>query len=138
MTSPYRALTGSISASELRSGDRVALFILFIAIGYFVHEAAGLIDAPGLQYDEVLFVNAATGEATNGLFVAKRILGIPVMLMGYVGALKAYLYYPVFRLFGVSAATVRWPLRCRDSDAASRHPQSIAPTCHSTPHGRAR
>ncbi len=110
MTSPYRALTGSISASELRSGDRVALFILFIAIGYFVHEAAGLIDAPGLQYDEVLFVNAATGEATNGLFVAKRILGIPVMLMGYVGALKAYLYYPVFRLFGVSAATVRWPV----------------------------
>jgi hypothetical protein len=34
-------------------------------------------DVPGLQYNEVLFVNAATGEPTNGLFVAKRIFGVP-------------------------------------------------------------
>ena len=39
------------------------------------------IASPGLQYDEVLFVNAATGEPTNSLFIAERIFGLPVMLM---------------------------------------------------------
>jgi 4-amino-4-deoxy-L-arabinose transferase-like glycosyltransferase len=32
------------------------------------------------------------------------------MLMTYMGALKAYLYYPVFKVFGVSPATIRWPV----------------------------
>jgi 4-amino-4-deoxy-L-arabinose transferase-like glycosyltransferase len=84
--------------------------ILLIAAVYFVLTAGRWIASPGLQYDELLFVNAATGEPTNGLFVAKRILGVPVMLMGYIGALKAYLYYPIFKLFGVSPETVRWPV----------------------------
>ena len=84
--------------------------LLAVAFGYFALAAGHAIDVPGLQYDEVLFVNAATGEPTNGLFVAKRILGVPVMLMGYIGALKAYLYYPIFQLFGVSPATIRWPV----------------------------
>jgi hypothetical protein len=99
MAALRRALTAPASAT-----------ILIVSIGYFLYAASRLIAAPGLQYDEVLFVNAATGEPTNGLFVAKRILGVPVMLMGYIGALKAYLYYPVFRVFGVSPATVRWPV----------------------------
>ncbi|MBA3496252.1 MAG: glycosyltransferase family 39 protein [Gemmatimonadales bacterium] len=85
--------------------------VLLVAAGaYFALAAGRAIDVPGLQYDEILFVNAATGEPTNGLFVAKRVFGIPVMLMGYIGALKAYLYYPVFQLFGVSPATIRWPV----------------------------
>lgn len=84
--------------------------ILFLAGGYFALTAGRAIDLPGLQYDEILFVNAATGEPTNGHFVRKRILGVPVMLMPYMGALKAYLYYPVFKVFGVSPATIRWPV----------------------------
>jgi hypothetical protein len=83
---------------------------LALAASYFVLAAGRWIASPGLQYDELLFVNAATGEPTNGLFVAKRILGIPVMLMGYIGALKSYLYFPIFTFFGVSPATVRWPV----------------------------
>lgn len=84
--------------------------ILFLAAVYFVQAAGRWITSPGLQYDEVLFVNVATGEPINGLFVAKRILGVPIMLMGYIGALKAYLFYPIFKLFGVSPATIRWPV----------------------------
>ena len=91
--------------------EPVAAGILLVLAGIsFLALAGRAIDAPGLQYDEVLFVNAATGEPTNGLFVAKRVLGVPVMLMGYIGALKAYLYYPIFQLFGVSPGTVRWPV----------------------------
>ena len=84
--------------------------ILLLAGGYFALAAGRAIDIPGLQYDEILFVNAATGEPTNGLFVGRRILGVPVMVMPYMGALKAYLYYPVFQLLGVSPATIRWPI----------------------------
>ena len=90
--------------------DWLPRLLLLAAGAYFVVMAGRWIASPGLQYDEVLFVNAATGEPTNGLFVAKRIFGLPVMLMGYIGALKAYLYYPVFQVFGVSPETVRWPV----------------------------
>jgi 4-amino-4-deoxy-L-arabinose transferase-like glycosyltransferase len=87
-----------------------AALILLLAMVYFAQASGRSIAVPGLQYDEVLFVNAATGEPTNGLFVAKRIFGLPVMVMGYMGALKAYLYYPIFKLLGVSPATIRWPV----------------------------
>ena len=90
--------------------DWLPRLLLVVAGVYFTVMAGRYIASPGLQYDEVLFVNAATGEPTNGLFVAKRIFGLPVMLMGYIGALKAYLYYPVFQVFGVSPETVRWPV----------------------------
>src|SRR5262245_60364495 len=59
--------------------------ILFLAGGYFALTAGRAIDIPGLQYDEILFMNAATGEPTNGLFVRKRVLGVPVMFMTYMG-----------------------------------------------------
>jgi hypothetical protein len=44
------------------------------------------------------------------MFVRRRILGVPVLINGYTGALKAYLYYPIFQIFGVSPQTVRWPV----------------------------
>jgi hypothetical protein len=101
---------GTARVRPLTPATACAGLLLFAAGIYFVVMASRLIEAPGLQYDEILFVNAATGEATNGMFVAKRILGVPVMLMGYIGALKAYLYYPIFQLFGVSPASIRWPV----------------------------
>jgi 4-amino-4-deoxy-L-arabinose transferase-like glycosyltransferase len=84
--------------------------ILLVAGVYFAVMAGRWIASPGLEYDELIFVNAATGEPTNGMFVQRRVLGVPVILMGYIGALKAYLYYPVFQIFGVSPQTVRWPV----------------------------
>ena len=83
--------------------------ILLAALGYFAWAAAHALGAPGLYYDEVLFVNAALGGHSNS-FVTKRLFGAPVMLMDYIGALKAYVYYPVFKLLGVSVATIRWPV----------------------------
>ena len=93
-----------------RLGTWVPRLTLLAACAYFVVMAGRWIASPGLEYDELLFVNAATGEPTNGMFVQRRILGIPVLVMGYIGALKAYLYYPVFQIFGVSPETVRWPV----------------------------
>jgi hypothetical protein len=66
------------------------------------------IDRPGLYYDEILFVNAAVG-GLGDQFVALRIGGIPVMLMHYIGALKAWIWAPIFAIWDVEAASVRIP-----------------------------
>ena len=81
-----------------------ALFCLsiFVCIGTFN------VQTPGLYYDEALFVNAASGGVTD-LFVDKRLAGIPIMLMPYIGALKSWLYFPIFTLFGIDIVTIRLP-----------------------------
>ena len=70
---------------------------------------------PGLQYDEVNFVNASMGRA-NAQFViwAPRLFGrrLPLMIMDYIGAVKSVLYAPIFKVFGTSATTVRLPVVC--------------------------
>jgi hypothetical protein len=86
----------------------VPYLIVALSLLYFALMAGRQIAIPGLYYDEVLFVNAATGGVSDS-FIAKRIGGVPVMLMPYIGALKAYLYFPIFKIFGVSAATIRFP-----------------------------
>jgi hypothetical protein len=68
---------------------------------YFALLAGRHIAIPGLYCDEVLFVNAAT-RGTSHSFVSRRIFGVPVMLMSYIGALKAYLYFPIFKLLAFS------------------------------------
>jgi 4-amino-4-deoxy-L-arabinose transferase-like glycosyltransferase len=66
------------------------------------------IGLPGIQQDETLFVNAATLRIP-GLYIFHQILGIPVMVFPYIGALKSWLYDPVFAVFGTSATTIRLP-----------------------------
>jgi hypothetical protein len=83
--------------------------VVAASILWFAATAGHRIALPGLDYDELTFVNAASGGAGD-MFVSKRLLGVPVMVMEYYGALKAYLYAPVFALFGASAATIRWPV----------------------------
>jgi Dolichyl-phosphate-mannose-protein mannosyltransferase len=83
---------------------RLAYVLVAVALAYFAFMASRQIALPGLYYDEVGYVNPAIGGG-----VARRILGIPVMVLPYAGALKAYLYFPIFALFGVSAETIRLP-----------------------------
>lgn len=75
----------------------------------FVGIAGWNVSVPGLYYDELLFVNGALGGQTD-IFIFYRLGDLPVMLMPYIGALKAWLYYPIFSLFDVTAYTVRWPV----------------------------
>jgi hypothetical protein len=74
----------------------------------FVSLAAWRIASPGLHYDETLFVNAALG-GVDDVFVYLRLVGVPVMTMAYIGALKSWLHGPIFALFGVSPITIRLP-----------------------------
>ncbi len=86
---------------------------LLIPIAVYLFFSLSNLDLPGLQYDEVLFANAALGNL-DGSFVTweTTVAGyrLPVMLMPYLGAVKAYLYYPIFKLCGPGVAAVRLPV----------------------------
>jgi Dolichyl-phosphate-mannose-protein mannosyltransferase len=78
------------------------------AVCAFVFLACYRLELPGLYMDEVDFVNAARGGGDNTM-IHLRLASVPVLLMPYLGALKAWIYAPIFRLFGVSAVTIRLP-----------------------------
>lgn len=63
---------------------------------------------PGANYDELLFVNAT--QRIDETFIYKKYQEVPVMLMSYIGALKSYIYTPIFGLFGVSLESIRIPI----------------------------
>lgn len=63
---------------------------------------------PGIQQDETLFVNAATLRIP-GLFLLSSSHGIPVTVYPYIGALKSWIYAPVFTAFGTDPTTIRMP-----------------------------
>lgn len=91
-----------------RPASDASVIAAFGAVAYFLFAATRHLHLPGLNYDEVLFVNAALGGETDS-FMYSRVFGVPFMLGNYIGALKAWLHYPVFQLFGVSPAAVRLP-----------------------------
>ena len=58
--------------------------------------------------DETLFVDAATIQIP-GPYIAHSFLGVPMMVFPYIGALKSWLYEPVFAIFGTSPMSIRLP-----------------------------
>ncbi len=99
------------AVSALRRAS--AHWALILALLLYLFFALTFLQLPGLQYDEALFANAALG-GTHGPFLEWRVdaagVSIPLMLMGYLGALKAQLYAPIFALFGTSVLSVRLPV----------------------------
>ncbi len=86
--------------------------LLAVHLSYLLFSWPAL-SLPGLQYDEVLFANAALGHLDDSfLHYEWDVAGlkVPVMLMSYIGALKAYIYAAVFHLFPASPVSVRLPV----------------------------
>jgi len=97
-------------------GKRNVLLSLvgWIAPAIYLVLALIKIQYPGLHFDELLHVNAALG-GLDSTFVYRSIhlplIGdVPILLMPYIGALKAYLTAPIFALFGVSVFVIRVPM----------------------------
>ncbi len=90
-------------------GRRARYFALFTAAFFFL---SGVFFVPhlGVQNDEALF--ASPMFAPKDWFYRIRIFhsDIALLLMSYLGTLKTLLYKPVFRWFGVSAASTRIPM----------------------------
>ncbi len=85
--------------------------ILGLAIcGLFI--CLGLIFIPlvGVHYDETLFVTAIYRPDRVEMVHRYPLIGrVPVMLMSYLGTLKALLYKPLFKLVGTGVYTLRLP-----------------------------
>jgi 4-amino-4-deoxy-L-arabinose transferase-like glycosyltransferase len=93
-----------------RARDRAVVpFVLGAVLLARILLAALRIGLPGLQSDETSFVNAATLRIPHW-WIAHQAFGIPLWDYAYLGALKSWLYAPIFSLFGTSAATVRLPM----------------------------
>ena len=80
----------------------IATACVFILLGSY------RIQFPGLYMDEVDFVNAAQGASDNTM-IYTRLGPVPLLIMPYLGALKGWIYAPIFRLFGVSPLSIRLP-----------------------------
>jgi len=106
-----RAVTGAATGAHVRRRrPAIATVVAGLIVVGFVAVCTVDISRPGVEYDEALFLNAATGAHGGDAFIYRRLFGHPLLLMSYIGALKAYLFYPIFRVFGVSALTIRLPV----------------------------
>ncbi len=109
-------MEGLSPLSRLGSGWvrlKPAYLLLFLGFGIYLFFSLTHLSLPGLQYDEVLFTNAALGDV-DGTFIEWKVrifhMNIPLMLMKYIGALKALIFAPIFRFIGMNAITVRFPV----------------------------
>src|SRR3954465_8078858 len=96
-------LNGSIRESWGRSA------LPLVCILAYLLAALPHLRFPGIEYDEILFGNAALGPI-DGMYVTAKIGPVPLLLMEYIGALKAWLFMPIFALCGVSPETIRIPM----------------------------
>lgn len=87
----------------------VRMGVLLSCVG-FVLQGAVFLPLVGIQADEALIANPIFGSIANAFWIRLFHHNIPIMLMDYVGALKAWLYWPIFAIFRPSPASLRWPL----------------------------
>lgn len=76
----------------------------------FILQGLWFIPLAGIQEDEALFARAVYVPGTVDYHWHFRRTHIPVMLMSYVGATKAWLYKPILKLFGPSVWSLRVPV----------------------------
>jgi 4-amino-4-deoxy-L-arabinose transferase-like glycosyltransferase len=87
---------------------RFWLALLFLAVLLLSIELFFLPRA-GIQADEVLFVTPFFKGATPLYSWQVEAARIPVMIMDYIGALKSWLYWPIFQVWPASVWSIRLP-----------------------------
>ncbi len=65
---------------------------------------------PGIEEDEALFVGPFVDKAPSLYEWHLGHFRIPVMTMDYIGALKSWLYWPIFRLWSPNVWSMRLPV----------------------------
>ena len=99
-------------AARVAVPERFAQITRWAAPAAFLALASPWIGLPGPGPDEALFAQALFPEGPGGPAWRARLFGqdVPVMLMPYLGALKAWLYVPLTGLLGTGAAALRLPM----------------------------
>src|SRR5215469_10385272 len=80
--------SGYFQGYRFASASAIAAACLFVLLATY------RIRFPGLYYDEVIFVNAAQGGPSDNFVI--NLGSVPLFVMPYLGALKAWLYAPIF------------------------------------------
>ena len=91
----------------IRTAPVVAAMLACI---FFVLAGCAFIPHLGIQNDEALFGSAL--YESSGLAYWRWAFGhrLPVMMMSYLGALKTWLYAPIFQIWHPAAASIRVPM----------------------------
>jgi len=82
----------------------VALALVLFAIELW------FLPLPGIQQDEVLFLKPFLRGETALYNITIGGLQVPAMVMSYVGCLKTWLYWPVFRIWHPDVWSIRLPV----------------------------
>jgi len=77
--------------------------------GLFFLLGAGFVPLTGVHYDEALFVMAIFSPASADYNITIGGTKVPIMLMSYLGTLKAGIMAPVFELIGYNHRSLRLP-----------------------------
>ena len=85
-------------------------FSALAACVLFLFTGASFVSHLGLQNDESLFVNAIYKPYAVVYSFKIGHSTLPFMLMSYLGTLKAWIYRPIFRLFGTGMPAMRGPM----------------------------
>lgn len=104
-------MTGSRNLfKKILKKDNPFLLLVPALLGYLFFSTL-FIGLPGLYYDEVIFMDSATPGKISAPFYAWNLgkIQIPVMILPYLGALKAYFYTPLLFIFYPSPALIRLP-----------------------------
>jgi hypothetical protein len=90
-----------------RIGAKAGNAIALVACLFFFAAGQAFIPSLGIENDEALFANALYDRAPALYSIPGS--GIPLMVITYLGALKAWIYAPIFRLFGAGVWQLREP-----------------------------
>ena len=84
--------------------------VIFLSCLGFVLSGCVLLHYPGIEDDEALLAGPIYSPVARDFRIRIFHRDIPLMAMDYVGALKSWLYWPIFRLFKPSDWSLRFPV----------------------------
>jgi 4-amino-4-deoxy-L-arabinose transferase-like glycosyltransferase len=77
---------------------------------FFVGAGLAVIPRLGIEDDETLFVQALIPPRAELFSFSIGGFHVPIMLMTYVGALKSWIFHPIFGAFGAGTLSMRIPM----------------------------
>jgi 4-amino-4-deoxy-L-arabinose transferase-like glycosyltransferase len=81
-----------------------------VACIFFFFAGRAFIPHLGIQNDEALFASVLYQPRAADFMLHIGHFQVPLMLMSYLGTLKAWIYCPIFRVFGTGASALRDPV----------------------------
>ena len=95
--------------NHLAGRIKIWLCVFLSCLG-FVLAGSLFIPYVGIETDEALVGDPIFGAIADEFRIRIFHRNVPLMLMDYVGALKSWLYWPIFGIFQPSPQSLRWPV----------------------------